>query len=140
MLLSMIPENPVQPTPAPSQISRREFLAASSAAVLASAIPPAKSTAAEPPVAQAKLALHGGEKAVKLSLKRPARWGEPERERLNAMLDQNSLFYWKGPQTTLFIERFKQVCPMKRSESTRLNSSHSQISYAVFCLKKKKKK
>src|SRR2546430_13566910 len=25
----------------------------------------------------------------------------------------------------------------KRSESTRLNSSHSQISYAVFCLKKK---
>src|SRR5688572_32739883 len=31
----------------------------------------------------------------------------------------------------------------RRSEdrkSTRLNSSHSQISYAVFCLKKKKKK
>src|SRR5688572_31586658 len=26
-----------------------------------------------------------------------------------------------------------------RSEGTRLNSSHSQISYAVFCLKKKKK-
>src|SRR2546430_7218437 len=26
-----------------------------------------------------------------------------------------------------------------RSEETRLNSSHSQISYAVFCLKKKKK-
>src|SRR2546427_5169140 len=31
--------------------------------------------------------------------------------------------------------------PMKTSDrkSTRLNSSHSQISYAVFCLKKKKK-
>src|SRR6266576_5705311 len=27
-----------------------------------------------------------------------------------------------------------------RSESTRLNSSHVEISYAVFCLKKKKKK
>src|SRR5690554_7516856 len=27
-----------------------------------------------------------------------------------------------------------------RSESTRLNSSHVRISYAVFCLKKKKKK
>src|SRR5688572_31457986 len=26
-----------------------------------------------------------------------------------------------------------------RSEGTRLNSSHSQISYAVFCLKKKNK-
>src|SRR2546427_7165052 len=28
----------------------------------------------------------------------------------------------------------------RRSEEHRLNSSHSQISYAVFCLKKKKKK
>src|SRR5438132_3013022 len=27
-----------------------------------------------------------------------------------------------------------------RSESTRLNSSHTVISYAVFCLKKKKKR
>src|SRR2546430_17495036 len=37
-------------------------------------------------------------------------------------------------------------CPRRTSspagdrKSTRLNSSHSQISYAVFCLKKKKKK
>src|SRR5205085_11528434 len=31
------------------------------------------------------------------------------------------------------------VCGADR-KSTRLNSSHSQISYAVFCLKKKKKK
>src|SRR2546430_8974115 len=37
-------------------------------------------------------------------------------------------------------------CPLERDgvtavdrKSTRLNSSHSQISYAVFCLKKKKK-
>src|SRR2546430_6134343 len=29
--------------------------------------------------------------------------------------------------------------PEKDRKSTRLNSSHSQISYAVFCLKKKKK-
>src|SRR6266853_5441196 len=29
---------------------------------------------------------------------------------------------------------------MSDRKSTRLNSSHSQISYAVFCLKKKKKK
>src|SRR2546430_3719557 len=32
-----------------------------------------------------------------------------------------------------------QVKPDKDRKSTRLNSSHSQISYAVFCLKKKKK-
>src|SRR2546427_2459758 len=31
------------------------------------------------------------------------------------------------------------ACSQDR-KSTRLNSSHSQISYAVFCLKKKKKK
>src|SRR5438270_9116615 len=34
-------------------------------------------------------------------------------------------------------KQFRQ--PVDR-KSTRLNSSHSQISYAVFCLKKKKKK
>src|SRR5438270_5409716 len=31
------------------------------------------------------------------------------------------------------------VTELKDRKSTRLNSSHSQISYAVFCLKKKKK-
>src|SRR2546421_10199721 len=35
----------------------------------------------------------------------------------------------------------KQVTFLERDrKSTRLNSSHDQISYAVFCLKKKKKK
>src|SRR2546427_2894126 len=34
---------------------------------------------------------------------------------------------------------FQAATPADR-KSTRLNSSHSQISYAVFCLKKKKKK
>src|SRR2546430_16920315 len=35
----------------------------------------------------------------------------------------------------------RRLSPALRSDrkSTRLNSSHSQISYAVFCLKKKKK-
>src|SRR5438270_8516720 len=31
------------------------------------------------------------------------------------------------------------IAATKDRKSTRLNSSHSQISYAVFCLKKKKK-
>src|SRR5688572_31563373 len=35
--------------------------------------------------------------------------------------------------------RHERMCRLDR-KSTRLNSSHSQISYAVFCLKKKKKK
>src|SRR2546430_3959217 len=62
------------------------------------------------------------------------------------------------PYTTLFRSIFPPLllqgqaaremsarCPHMKSErvkidrkSTRLNSSHSQISYAVFCLKKKK--
>src|SRR5688572_31612911 len=33
-----------------------------------------------------------------------------------------------------------RIAPAADRKSTRLNSSHSQISYAVFCLKKKKKK
>src|SRR5688572_32253258 len=37
------------------------------------------------------------------------------------------------------IARGKFHGVMRDRKSTRLNSSHSQISYAVFCLKKKKK-
>src|SRR5688572_32667072 len=33
-----------------------------------------------------------------------------------------------------------ELVDVEDRKSTRLNSSHSQISYAVFCLKKKKKK
>src|SRR5688572_31311459 len=35
---------------------------------------------------------------------------------------------------------YKPGYEMQDRKSTRLNSSHSQISYAVFCLKKKNKK
>src|SRR5438270_8141028 len=62
------------------------------------------------------------------------------------------------PYTTLFRSRLVTKCRMQSRagagprgfdwcdrlqgdrKSTRLNSSHSQISYAVFCLKKKKKR
>src|SRR2546430_3858437 len=36
--------------------------------------------------------------------------------------------------------RRQHAVVLQDRKSTRLNSSHSQISYAVFCLKKKKKK
>src|SRR2546430_16454409 len=39
----------------------------------------------------------------------------------------------------LVIDHSVQVDNFGDRKSTRLNSSHSQISYAVFCLKKKKK-
>lgn len=58
------------------------------------------------------LAINGGEKAVTAPVDRGARFGGPERERLEAMLEQKSLFYWKGPQTTAFIEQFQAFCPL----------------------------
>ena len=92
--------------------SRREFLAASSGVVLAGALAQADEKSVQAPPGS-MLALHGGEKAVKKSAHLPIRWGEPERERLNAMLGQDSLLYWKGPQTALLIERFQKLCPLK---------------------------
>src|SRR5688572_31915107 len=39
----------------------------------------------------------------------------------------------------LVVEEAGELPGRQDRKSTRLNSSHSQISYAVFCLKKKKK-
>src|SRR2546430_10842130 len=49
----------------------------------------------------------------------------------------------KGLGTSPGMPRNAEPCVGRLSrdrKSTRLNSSHSQISYAVFCLKKKKKR
>ncbi|MCX7825949.1 MAG: DegT/DnrJ/EryC1/StrS family aminotransferase, partial [Verrucomicrobiae bacterium] len=92
-----------------SGVSRREFIAASSTAFVAGNLGAAKTSAAE----AAKLAIHGGEKTVKTAVKRARRWGDLERERLNAMLEQDSLFYWNGPQTKLALERYKKIYPFK---------------------------
>src|SRR2546427_6896213 len=42
------------------------------------------------------------------------------------------------PQAGRLLRRDGDLRPFRDRKSTRLNSSHSQISYAVFCLKKKK--
>src|SRR5438034_3577343 len=47
----------------------------------------------------------------------------------------NKLFEKGAPNSTLTLSLF----PFQDRKSTRLNSSHTVISYAVFCLKKKKK-
>ena len=75
----------------------------------------AQPASAEPSVSpsDSKLAIDGGPKAVQEKLKPVKRWGEPERERLNAAIEQNTMFYWQGPQTKLFTERFREVCPVK---------------------------
>src|SRR5438874_12838503 len=59
------------------------------------------------------------------------------------VLNQMGLLQLTGPGAGLgqLTNRlpFFVSCPRDR-KSTRLNSSHVEISYAVFCLKKKKKK
>src|SRR5688572_33493865 len=49
---------------------------------------------------------------------------------------------WAGPFNSSYSGNLTIVGVRNGADrkSTRLNSSHSQISYAVFCLKKKKKK
>src|SRR2546427_13244358 len=53
-------------------------------------------------------------------------------------LGQKSLNFVGTGRGRLLIVR-RELCLRRDRKSTRLNSSHSQISYAVFCLKKKKK-
>ncbi|NQU22334.1 MAG: DegT/DnrJ/EryC1/StrS family aminotransferase, partial [Candidatus Nealsonbacteria bacterium] len=92
-------------------MSRRQFVVGASSLSLAGAT----TGAAEKTASNkgSKLAIDGGEKAVKrLPVSQP-RWGEPERKQLEAMLKQNSLFYWRGPQNELLEQRFKEVCPVK---------------------------
>src|SRR3712207_7923902 len=46
---------------------------------------------------------------------------------------------WPGAlEVFLFPPYHDRECPLLDRKSTRLNSSHANISYAVFCLKKKK--
>lgn len=96
-----------------NSISRRQFVAAASGAMLAGTLNGVAGEAAAPATAEAKLAINGGEKAIKTPAVLKDRWGEPERERLEAMLRQDTLFFWKGPQTELMMERFRKACPSK---------------------------
>src|SRR2546430_8412631 len=63
---------------------------------------------------------------------------------LAAMLDfrnerkSGHILTLEDPVEFIFVNK-KSIVNQRDRKSTRLNSSHSQISYAVFCLKKKKK-
>src|SRR2546428_1736496 len=46
----------------------------------------------------------------------------------------------RGDSGQEHLDSLRRIAPLVDRKSTRLNSSHDQISYAVFCLKKKKKK
>jgi dTDP-4-amino-4,6-dideoxygalactose transaminase len=95
-------------------VNRREFIAGTSALVLAgdlvSAEEPKTNVATPDPD---KLAIEGGQKAVKHPSKKVKRWGGPELAQFTDMLKQDSLIYWKAPQTTLLTKRFQEHHPLK---------------------------
>jgi perosamine synthetase len=95
----------------PRDLSRRQFIASTSAMLLASQLPAADVKSDSD--STAKLAIDGGSRAVKNAPQKLVRWGEPERERLLSLLSQQTLMYWKAPQTTLLIQRFKEHYPLK---------------------------
>src|SRR3712207_8691805 len=76
--------------------------------------------------------------------------GRPLFPEAELVLHQAELAFWhddaamaraeEASRERNFLAGRAQVAPYRDRKSTRLNSSHANISYAVFCLKKKKKK
>ncbi len=111
-------------------VSRRQFIAGTSGLLMAGALAdaaPRMAQAAEP----SKLAIEGGEKAVKAAIADEPRWGDVERAQLDAMLEQKSLFYWQGPQTKLLAERFQQFCPLKYVQTCSSGTAALHIAVAA---------
>ena len=110
-------------------MSRRQFVVGASSLALAGAV----GKAAENTVSKkgSPLAIDGGEKAVKVKPSAGPRWGEVEQKQLEAMLQQGSLFYWKGPQTKLFLERFRGVCPVKYAQNCSSGTAAIHIAVAA---------
>src|SRR3712207_2021273 len=65
------------------------------------------------------------------------RVGSKDTESVVAALGEQVRRVPKTMMTTLTWERGPEMAAHKDRKSTRLNSSHANISYAVFCLKKK---
>src|SRR5688500_16303536 len=61
------------------------------------------------------------------------------KEKNKKIIEKNTRLYLQYKIEKSEIEEYEKEKPLDR-KSTRLNSSHLVISYAVFCLKKKKKK
>jgi perosamine synthetase len=111
--------------------SRRDFLATSGALAAAGGLT-GLSRGVEPQASPiAALAIDGGPKAVTETLAPRERWGAAELEQLAATLDQDSLFYWNGPQTKLFTERFRQVCPLEHVQTCSSGTAALHIAVAA---------
>lgn len=63
------------------------------------------------------------------------RWGEAELARLTAMVEQRSLFYWKGPQTEALTAEFRKHYPFKHSFPCSSGSASLHVAVAALRLK-----
>ncbi|HXJ72565.1 MAG TPA: DegT/DnrJ/EryC1/StrS family aminotransferase [Candidatus Dormibacteraeota bacterium] len=77
------------------------------------------------------LALEGGPKSVTQRFKAGPRWGEPERDQLNRTLEQDTLFYWKGPRTNLLLEKFRKICPVQHAMTCSSGTAALHIAVAA---------
>jgi perosamine synthetase len=115
-------------------MSRRQFVAGTSGLLLAGVAGRADVASASSP--EAELALRGGEPVIPGGVPSlPIRWGEPERETLDAMLRQRSLFYWqgggRGPQTQLLMDRFREFCPLEHVQTCSSGTAAIHIAVAA---------
>lgn len=65
----------------------------------------------------------------------PVRWGDAELARLTAMVRQNSLFYYNGPQTTALLADFRQHYPLQHLFPCSSGTASLHIAVAALRLK-----
>src|SRR3712207_8428006 len=65
--------------------------------------------------------------------------GPSPTSRLPRYFQRTFLNLWSRASSRLIVPAWTSASASEDRKSTRLNSSHANISYAVFCLKKKKK-
>lgn len=63
------------------------------------------------------------------------RWGAEEAAQLSSMVEQSSLFYWKGPQTDLLLSRFRALYPLRYAFACSSGSAALHIAVAALRLK-----
>src|SRR5699024_11396697 len=90
------------------------------------------------------LSLHDALPIYKITLRVYERALQIQQERRAVVIAQSRIllrtFHDDAFQTVWNIRHIMKCTQKKDRKSTRLNSSHVSISYAVFCLKKKKKR
>ncbi|PTY08416.1 glutamine--scyllo-inositol aminotransferase [Opitutaceae bacterium EW11] len=64
----------------------------------------------------------------------PQRWGRAELEKLIAMVEQRSLFYWNGPQTQQLLTEFRAQYPLQYCFPTSSGSGALHVAVAALRL------